>query len=96
MYEGDMHPDTMSVLKESSIKDEVVKFREVILEKLGGEKYFAKPRHLIRAENTCGSDVKFLLTGIAPDELIFKTGQQLYNNKKWLKMFGGFGAALLA
>ena len=95
MYEGDMHPDTMSVLKESSIKDEVVKYREVILEKLGGEKYFAKPRHLIRAENTCGSDVKFLLTGIAPDELIFKTGQQLYNNKKWLKMFGGFGAALL-
>ena len=67
----------------------------MILEKLGGEKYFAKPRHLIRAENTCGSDVKFLLTGIAPDELIFKTGQQLYNNKKWLKMFGGFGAALL-
>ena len=62
---------------------------------MGGERYFAKPRHLIREANTTGSDIKFLLTGIAPDELIFKTGQQLYNSKKWLKIFGGFGAALL-
>lgn len=95
MYEGDMHSDTMSALKESSIKDEVLKYRDLVLEKLGGEKYFAKPRHLIREANTTGSDTKFLLTGIAPDELIFKTGQQLYNSKKWLKIFGGFGAALL-
>ena len=95
MYEGDMHPDTMAVLKESSIKEEVLKYRDVVLEKLGGERYFAKPRHLIREANTTGSDIKFLLTGIAPDELIFKTGQQLYNSKKWLKIFGGFGAALL-
>lgn len=95
MYEGDMHSETMAALKESSIKDEVIRHRDLVLEKLGGEKYFAKPRHLIRAENKTGSDIKFLLTGIAPDELIFKTGQQLYNSKKWLKIFGGFGAALL-
>ena len=95
MYEGNMHPDTMQVLKESSIKNEILKYRDMVLEKLGGEEYFVKPRHLIRKANTTGSDTKFLLTGIAPDELIFKTGQQLYNNKKWLKIFGGFGAALL-
>ena len=95
MYEGNMHTDTMSALKESSIKDEVLRYRNEVLEKLGGELYFAKPRHLIRESNTTGSDIKFLLTGIAPDELIFKTGQQLYNSKKWLKIFGGFGAGLL-
>ena len=95
MYEGNMHSDTMEILKESSIKDEVLKYRDVVLNKLGGEKYFDKPYHLIRKANTTGSDIKFLLTGIAPDELIFKTGQQVYNNKKWLKIFGGFGAALL-
>ena len=95
MYEGNMHSDTIEILKESSIKDEVLKYRDVVLNKLGGEKYFDKPYHLIRKANTTGSDIKFLLTGIAPDELIFKTGQQVYNNKKWLKIFGGFGAALL-
>ena len=39
--------------------------------------------------------MKFLLTGIAPDELFFKAGQQAFNTKKWLKIFGTFGGALL-
>ncbi len=95
MYEGDMHPDTMAILNETNIKQEVLNYRNTVLEKLGGEDYFAKPRHLIRAKNQTGSDVKFLLTGISPLELLHKTGKQVYNTNKWLKIFGGAGAALL-
>ena len=42
-----------------------------------------------------GSELKFLLTGIATDELFFKAGQQAYNTNKWLKLFGTIGAATL-
>ncbi len=95
MFEDGMHPDTMNILKNSGIADEVGTYRSRILEILGGDKYFAKPYHVIGEAKTTGSDIKFLLTGIATDELFYKRGQQLYNNKKWLKIFGGFGAALL-
>ncbi|MFQ8625775.1 MAG: hypothetical protein ACLSA2_04490 [Candidatus Gastranaerophilaceae bacterium] len=29
--------------------------------------------------------MKFLLTGIAPNELFTKAGQQAYNTRKWLR-----------
>ena len=95
MFADDMHEETKEILGKHVINDEVAQYRRLVVEKLGGEKYFAKPRHLISGSKDTGSDIKFLLTGIAPDELIFKTGQQAFNTKKWLKMFGGFGAGLL-
>lgn len=96
MFGDELHPDTKALLeKNPSIRDEFLRYRELIMDKLGGEKYFAKPRHLVRGENHTGSDVKFLLTGISPEEFFHKAGQQAFNTKKWLKMFGGFGAGLL-
>lgn len=96
MFGDEVHPDTKAILeRNASIRDEFNRYRQLIMEKLGGEKYFAKPRHLVSGKNHTGSDVKFLLTGIAPDEFFFKAGQQAFNTKKWLKMFGGFGAGLL-
>ncbi len=96
MFMDDIHPDTKAILdKNVSIRDEFSRYRQLIVERLGGDKYFAKPRHLVSGKNQTGSDIKFLLTGIAPDEFFFKAGQQAFNTKKWLKMFGGFGAGLL-
>ena len=96
MFMDDIHPDTRAILERNvSIRDEFLRYRQLIIEKLGGDKYFAKPRHLVSGKNQTGSDIKFLLTGIAPDEFFFKAGQQAFNTKKWLKMFGGFGAGLL-
>lgn len=96
MFMDEVHPDTMAILEKNvSIKDEFTRYRQLILEKLGGDKYFAKPRHLVSGKNQTGSDIKFLLTGIAPDEFFYKASQQAFNTKKWLKMFGGFGAGLL-
>lgn len=96
LFGDEIHPDTKAILEKNvSIRDEFTRYRQLIMEKLGGEKYFAKPRHLVSGKNHTGSDIKFLLTGIAPDEFFFKAGQQAFNTKKWLKMFGGFGAGLL-
>jgi hypothetical protein len=96
MFQDDIHPDTKAILESNpAIKDEFVKYRQLVVEKLGGEHYFAKPRHKISNSAPVGSDIKFLLTGIAPDEFFFKAGQQAFNTKKWLKMFGGFGIGLL-
>lgn len=100
MYEGDMHPDTIDALKKgtpkgSSLVEELQKYRNVFLEKIGGEHNFAKPRHLIRAEKKTASDIKFNLVGNSIDELIFRSGNQMLNSKKWLRTYGYFGAGLL-
>jgi hypothetical protein len=94
----DIHPDTKAILeKNRDIRDEFTRYRQLVVDTLGGDVYFAKPRHLVSGNLSKNkhSDLKFLLTGIAPDELFFKAGQQAYNTRKWLKMFGGFGAGLL-
>ena len=95
MFEDKMDKETTEILEGSIIKNNVTDYREQVLNIIGGEHYFAKPNHKIRPHSNAGSELKFLLTGIAPDELFFKAGQQAYNTKKWFKIFGTFGAALL-
>ena len=95
MFGDDMHPETKSILERSIIKDEMTNYRHLVMDKIGGEKYFWKPRHIVSNTGDTGSDIKFLLTGISPNELVYKTGQQVFNSKKWLKIFGGIGAGLL-
>ena len=95
MYETDIDEDAMNVLNKYLIKDEFTNYRNLILDKIGGEKYFAKPRHRIRPQSNAGSELKFLLLGITPEEFFFKAGQQTYNTNKWLKIFGTFGGILL-
>ena len=95
MFDNHMDSQTVSILEKNNLKDEVQNYRRLVMEKLGGEHYFTKPNHKIRARQDVGSDLKFNLTGIAPNEWFFKSGQQVYNTRKWLKIFGGFGAGLL-
>lgn len=95
MFEEKMDDETSKILESSAIKDEVSTYRELVLDKIGGENYIMKPRHRIRPQSDAGSNLKFLLTGIAPDEFVFKSSQQVFNSKKWFKIFGTFGAALL-
>ena len=95
MFEDDMHPETKAIIEKTNIGDQLSNYRRLILEKLGSDKYFWKPRHKVRNSWFTGSDIKFLLTGISPEELFYKTGQQSFNTNKWLKLFGGIGAGLL-
>ena len=95
MFGDKMDKETTEILEGSIIKPNVTEYRENIVKIIGGENYFAKPRHRISPVNDAGSEFKFLLTGIAPDELFFKAGQQAFNTRKWLKIFGAFGGVLL-
>lgn len=96
MHGDEMHSETQNILNEAvSIKDEVNNYRRLVFDKIGGEYYFFKPRHRVSSDRSAGSDIKFLLTGIAPEEMFFKTGQQMFNTKKWLSIFGKFGGVLL-
>lgn len=95
LFETGLDKDTEAISDKHLIKEEFMNYRKLILEKIGGENNFAKPRHRIRPVSDAGSELKFLLTGIATDELFFKAGQQAYNTNKWLKLFGTIGAATL-
>ena len=95
MFGDKMDKETTEILEGSIIKPNVTEYRENVVKIIGGENYFAKPRHRISPVKDAGSEFKFLLTGIAPDELFFKAGQQAFNTRKWLKIFGAFGGVLL-
>lgn len=95
MFEGEMDDITSRVLDKYTYKEEISSYRELMLDKIGSDRYFAKPRHLIRPTRETFSGVKFNLIGIATDELVFKSGNSLWNSNKWFKMAAGFGAGLL-
>ncbi len=95
LYAEPLDKETEAIADKHLIKEELNNYRKLIIEKIGSENNFAKPRHRIRPVQDTGSELKFLLTGIATDELFYKAGQQAYNTNKWLKMFGTIGAVTL-
>ncbi len=97
MFGGEMHSDTYEILNRSPLKHEMKNYRELVYKKIGGWQYFVKYRSITGNEAvSTGSDIIFNLTGVSPKEMLFKQGQQLYNTKKWLRIFGIAGAVLLA
>ncbi len=96
MFGEDIHPETRKLLQGKNLSDAMDNYRHRMYSEVGGDSYFAKPFHMPSTSKGSTSKTRFLLTGIAPDELFYKIGKQTYNTKKWLKMFGGFGAGLLA
>lgn len=96
LFENEMHPDSDKILANSLIKDKVKDYREAFLRELGDSDYFAKPHHLLgNHPNKVSSYTKFLRVGMPPDQMLHNTSSQIYNTRKWLKMFGGIGAGLL-
>ena len=66
------------------------------INEIGDAHYFFKPYHVARSQNkNAKSYTQFLLMGMAPDQMFSTTMKEMFNTRKWLKMFGGFGAALL-
>lgn len=96
MYAEDIHPDTMAKIKDSVFFEDFMNYRKTVLDCLGGDKYFAKPNHLVNGrEVSSTSEWKFLLMGCAPDEMFTKLCRQSFNSKTWLKTFGTLGAGVL-
>lgn len=95
LYKEPLHPDTETILKDTNITG-LKQYRENVYKEIGDTKYFAKLEHFVEnGGSTAGSERKFLLLGMSPDELFSKVGLRKYNTNTWLKIFGTVGAVLL-
>lgn len=96
MYDGDIHPDTMAKIKDSVFFEDFMNYRKAVLNYIGGDRYFAKPNHLVNGRAVdSSSEFKFLLMGCAPDQMFTKLCRQKFNSNVWLKTFGKLGGAVL-
>ena len=96
MYGDNLHPDTVQKLENSGFWGDFKKYRQDVLEILGGEKYFAKPNHLVNGiERASSSEERFLLTGSAPADMAYKAFHNMFNSGKWFSAFGKLGAGLV-
>lgn len=94
MYNSPMDKDTVEAIKKAGIETDVNKYNSEVYNKIGSADYFTKPNHKTTGDQGASSEYKFLLLGVAPDEMMTKTVQQSYNSQKWGKTFGTVGAVL--
>ena len=96
MYNSEMDKDTIEALKKEGLENQIRTYNNEVYTKIGGADYFTKPDHKTTGDVGASSEYKFLLLGVAPDEMMTKTVQQTYNTQKWGKTFGTVGAVLTA
>ena len=94
MYNSKMDNKTVEALEKAGLKDQINTYNNEVFTKIGGADYFTKPNHKTTGDQGASSEYKFLLLGVAPDEMMTKTVQQTYNSKKWGNTFGTVGAVL--
>ena len=94
MYNSPMDKDTVEAIKKAGIEKDVNKYNSEVYNKIGSADYFTKPNHKTTGDQGASSEYKFLLLGVAPDEMMTKTVQQSYNSQNWGKTFGTVGAVL--
>ena len=94
MYNSPMNKDTVEAIRKAGIENDVNKYNSEVYNKIGSADYFTKPNHKTTGDQGASSEYKFLLLGVAPDEMMTKTVQQSYNSQKWGKTFGTVGAVL--
>ncbi len=96
LYENELHPQTKELISDKVLGDGVRQYRREFAKDVGDALYFAKPHHLVHGNQSSASSlIKFLKVGMTPEEMLHKTIKETFNTKKWLKTFGGIGAALL-
>ena len=95
MHDQKIHPDTEKALG-ANLTKKYLQYRKDIIDFIGGDSYFAKGGHIAHGASGGGSsELRFLLLGATPDEIIKNVCSQKYNGNKWLKIFGLSAAALL-
>ena len=96
LYENQLHQKTSELISSGSIANELSDYRRDFIREIGDAEYFFKSFHIVNGQNKNAKSYKqFLLMGMAPDQMFSTTMKEMFNTKKWLKMFGGFGAGLL-
>lgn len=104
LFDAPVNSETAQVLSKYPFVDKMFKdYRKNMYNEVGNYNNFMYPDKIIAtpcADGSCYTKKtpKFMsnATGTALDEMLTNTCRQKYNTTKWLKMFGGFGAGLLA
>lgn len=94
-FKNEMNKSTTDALKEVGLLEEVKNYRTKFFNTLGSANYFSKLSHKIGKSVEANFEEKFLLCGVAVDELFTNIINKSFNTNKWLKIFGGFGIGLL-
>lgn len=94
-YAHEMNPSTQKILEKRGLLKDIQKYNKEFYEKIGGSDYFQKAYHKTVEGVKATDEEKFLLAGLAPDEMFTKLFNQKFNTKKWSKTYVRFGAALL-
>ena len=96
MFDGNLQSDTERILKKSeALYNNFMSYRRNIIDFIGGDEYFAKKTHKVSGAAGGGSsELRFLLMGATPDEMLTNLCSQTFNGKKWLKTFGKAAAVL--
>ena len=97
MYENEMDNSTKNALDKNLLKD-LQAYRKAFFEKIGDAEYFSKLAHKTKGGSIpkANSEEKFLLTGLAPDEMLTKAIKSSFHTNKWLKTFVVAGSVLTA
>ncbi|MDY6310622.1 MAG: hypothetical protein SPL70_00745 [Cyanobacteriota bacterium] len=96
MYGDPLSEKTNAKISNSMFKSNFETYRQELLSYLGGDEYFVKKNHKVNGKKvTSTTEFRFNLLGSAVDDMFSKFLSTKYNSKKWLNMFGGFGAVLL-
>ena len=96
MYSQDLHSDTFNRIKDSTFRENFIKYRNEMFAFHGGDRYFAKPYHYAGGQKIDSTtEYRFQLLGSSLDEMFTNLFSAKYNSKKWMNMFGRLGAALL-
>ncbi len=94
MYFDRLSTKTKEKIENSTFIKDFEDYRKELLSKLGGDKYFTKPNHVVKDAKEATSELQFQLLGSAIDDMFTKLFKQKYNSKTWLNIFGGLGAAV--
>lgn len=94
--------ETTSALSEySGVGNLLKEYRKNMITAVANLENFMFPDHVMLDENwnrhysTATPKVRSNTVGAPLDDVLTNSLKQMYNTKKWLKMFGGFGAGLL-
>ncbi len=97
MYSDELSSKTKGKIENSMFYKNFEQYRRELFSYLGGDEYFTKLNHKVAGGNADSTaEFRFQLLGSSIEDMFTKLFNQKFNSKTWLKMFGGFGAGLLA
>ena len=98
LFENDVHSSSDKILSDVLMDKKAAfnQYRQAVLDEVGEYSYFVKQYHKVHGKGEAGTAfTRFLRVGMSPDQMLQGTAKSVFNTRKWLKMFGGFGAGLL-